>query len=75
MSSKGASVTLKSQFDPWLLLVYALVVAALSPFLVPLAEMAAMARAIAREIDEAVAFAKASPFPTPDQLTAHLYAP
>ncbi len=39
------------------------------------AEIAAMARAIAAEIDEAVAFAKASPFPTRDQLTAHVYAP
>ena len=43
--------------------------------LVTEAEMAAMARAIALEIDDAVAFAKASPFPTPDQLTAHVYAP
>ena len=39
------------------------------------AEVAAMARAIAAEIDDAVAFAKASPFPTRDQLTAHVYAP
>ncbi len=39
------------------------------------AEVATMARAIAAEIDDAVAFAKASPFPTRDQLTAHVYAP
>ena len=38
-------------------------------------EVAAMVTAITTEIDEAVAFAKASPFPTRDQLTAHLYAP
>jgi len=39
------------------------------------ADIAEMTRAIAAEIDDAVAFAKASPFPTRDQLTAHLYAP
>jgi len=39
------------------------------------AEITAMAKAIAVEVDDAVAFAKASPFPTRDQLTAHLYAP
>ncbi len=39
------------------------------------ADIDAMAKAIAVEIDDAVAFAKASPFPTPDQLTAHVYAP
>jgi len=38
-------------------------------------EIEAMVTAITTEIDEAVAFAKASPFPTRDQLTAHLYAP
>ena len=38
-------------------------------------DIAAMVAAITTEIDEAVAFAKASPFPTRDQLTAHLYAP
>jgi TPP-dependent pyruvate/acetoin dehydrogenase alpha subunit len=38
-------------------------------------EVAAMVTAITTEIDEAVAFAKVSPFPTRDQLTAHLYAP
>ena len=39
------------------------------------ADIAEMTRAIAAEIDDAVVFAKASPFPTRDQLTAHLYAP
>ena len=39
------------------------------------AEVASMAERIADEIDDAVAFAKASPFPSRDQLTAHLYAP
>jgi pyruvate dehydrogenase E1 component alpha subunit len=39
------------------------------------ADLDAMARAIAAEIDEAVTFAKSSPFPARDQLTAHLYAP
>ncbi len=43
--------------------------------LVSEADMATMARAIVGEIDDAVAFAVASPFPTPDQLAAHLYAP
>jgi TPP-dependent pyruvate/acetoin dehydrogenase alpha subunit len=38
-------------------------------------EIAGMSRAIAIEIDEAVAFAKASPFPSRDQLTADVYAP
>jgi pyruvate dehydrogenase E1 component alpha subunit len=39
------------------------------------ADIAIMARSIAVEIDDAVAFAKASPFPSRDQLTAHVYAP
>lgn len=34
----------------------------------------AMTREIAAEIDDAVTFAKSSPFPTRDQLGAHLYA-
>ena len=38
-------------------------------------EVAAMVTAIAAEIDDAVSFAKASPFPARDQLAAHLYAP
>lgn len=43
--------------------------------LVTEADLAAMRKAIAAEIADAVAFAKASPFPTRDQLTAHVYAP
>jgi TPP-dependent pyruvate/acetoin dehydrogenase alpha subunit len=39
------------------------------------ADVAGMARLIAEEIDDAVAFAQASPFPARDQLAAHLYAP
>src|SRR5262249_58993846 len=38
-------------------------------------EVAAMVTAITAEIDDAVSFAKASPFPARDQLAAHLYAP
>jgi pyruvate dehydrogenase E1 component alpha subunit len=38
-------------------------------------DIAVMEKTIDAEIDEAVAFAKASPFPTRDQLTTHLYAP
>jgi pyruvate dehydrogenase E1 component alpha subunit len=38
------------------------------------AEIEHMAHAITFEIDQAVAFAKASPFPSRDQLMAHLYA-
>ena len=38
-------------------------------------DIALMAKTINVEIDEAVAFAKASPFPARDQLTAHIYAP
>ena len=37
-------------------------------------DIGAAREAIAREIDDAVAFAKASPFPGRDQLTAHVYA-
>jgi TPP-dependent pyruvate/acetoin dehydrogenase alpha subunit len=43
--------------------------------LVSAADLEAMARGIAEEIDDAVTFAKSSPFPTRDQLAAHLYAP
>jgi pyruvate dehydrogenase E1 component alpha subunit len=39
------------------------------------ADLAAMGEMIADEIDDAVAFAKASPFPSRDQLAVHLYAP
>jgi TPP-dependent pyruvate/acetoin dehydrogenase alpha subunit len=39
------------------------------------AEIDGMEKTIDAEIDEAVAFAKASPFPTRDQLTTHLFAP
>lgn len=42
--------------------------------LVTPAELQAMSRDIDREIDEAVTFAKCSPFPARDQLGAHLYA-
>jgi len=42
--------------------------------LVGAADRDAMAREIASEIDDAVTFAKSSPFPTRDQLAAHLYA-
>ena len=38
------------------------------------AELARMRRNIRAEIDDAVAFAKSSPFPERDQLTAHVYA-
>jgi pyruvate dehydrogenase E1 component alpha subunit len=38
------------------------------------AELATMAREIAVEIDDAVTFAKSSPFPTRDQLAAQVYA-
>jgi TPP-dependent pyruvate/acetoin dehydrogenase alpha subunit len=38
-------------------------------------DIEAVRQAIAREIDDAVAFAKASPFPGRDQLAAHVYAP
>jgi TPP-dependent pyruvate/acetoin dehydrogenase alpha subunit len=34
-----------------------------------------METTINAEIDEAVAFAKASPFPTRDQMTTHVFAP
>ena len=37
-------------------------------------DLEAMAREIAAEIDDAVTFAKSSPFPTRDQLAAHVYA-
>jgi pyruvate dehydrogenase E1 component alpha subunit len=37
-------------------------------------DIGAAREAIAREIDDAVAFAKASPFPGRDQLAAHVYA-
>jgi pyruvate dehydrogenase E1 component alpha subunit len=43
--------------------------------LVSEADLAVMEQATAAEIADAVAFAKASPFPTRDQLTAHIYAP
>ncbi len=43
--------------------------------LVTAPDLEAMAGAIAEEIDDAVTFAKSSPFPTRDQLTAHVYAP
>ena len=39
------------------------------------ADIAVMEKTIDAEIDEAVAFAKASPFPTRDQLTTHVFAP
>jgi TPP-dependent pyruvate/acetoin dehydrogenase alpha subunit len=39
------------------------------------ADVDAMETEIGAEIDDAVAFAKASPFPDRDQLTRHLYAP
>ena len=39
------------------------------------ADIALMEKTVDAEIDDAVAFAKGSPFPTRDQLTAHLYAP
>lgn len=39
------------------------------------ADLELMEKAIHAEIEEAVAFAKASPFPTRDQLGKHLYAP
>lgn len=39
------------------------------------AEIAAMRQVILDEIDEAVAFAKSSPFPSRDELAAHLFAP
>ena len=42
--------------------------------LVTEADLEAMAREIAAEIDDAVTYAKSSPFPTRDQLGAHLYA-
>jgi pyruvate dehydrogenase E1 component alpha subunit len=38
-------------------------------------ELTILAKTIAVELDAAVAFAKASPFPTREQLTTHLYAP
>jgi TPP-dependent pyruvate/acetoin dehydrogenase alpha subunit len=38
------------------------------------ADLASMRREIAVEIDDAVTFAKSSPFPTRDQLATHLYA-
>jgi len=37
-------------------------------------DLEAMAREIGAEIDDAVTFAKSSPFPTRDQLAAHVYA-
>ena len=37
-------------------------------------DLEAMAREIAAEIDDAVTFAKSSPFPTRDQLATHVYA-
>ena len=39
------------------------------------ADIATMAKTIAAEIDDAVAFAQVSLFPPRDQLTAHIYAP
>jgi TPP-dependent pyruvate/acetoin dehydrogenase alpha subunit len=42
--------------------------------LVGAADLETMAREIALEIDDAVTYAKSSPFPTRDQLSAHLYA-
>lgn len=42
--------------------------------LVSTGDVEAMEEEIAAEIDEAVRFAKVSPFPTRDQLAAHLYA-
>jgi TPP-dependent pyruvate/acetoin dehydrogenase alpha subunit len=38
------------------------------------ADIAVMEKTIEAEIDEAVAFAKASPFPTRDQMTSRVYA-
>ena len=43
--------------------------------LVTPADFEAMACEIAAEIDDALAFAKSSPFPARDQLAAHVYAP
>ena len=37
-------------------------------------DLEAMAREIGAEIDDAITFAKSSPFPTRDQLAAHVYA-
>ena len=42
--------------------------------LVSTVDLQGMAREVASEIDDAVTFAKSSPFPTRDQLAAHLYA-
>jgi pyruvate dehydrogenase E1 component alpha subunit len=39
------------------------------------ADIDLMTKTIDAEIDEAVTFAQASPFPTRNQLTAHIYAP
>jgi TPP-dependent pyruvate/acetoin dehydrogenase alpha subunit len=43
--------------------------------LVSAADLEEMVHEITVEIDDAVTFAKSSPFPTRDQLAAHLYAP